>query len=303
MQTELKQKADRDWAEADLELATGETDQAVKPRRVAVCVGISTFKSDRVPPLHVSDKDAQRMAAALHSDGQFDEVLLLTNAEATREAIEKAIFTDLPQKTRPGDTVVLYFSCHGGRCADTTGDHADGLSKFLVPYDGEPGRPETMILDNIFARWLRELDGRQIGIILDNCYSAGMAKGHGRSKGIGGAPAARLAKGLPGEVFLVKEAGRAKALGQDGVMVLAACDGNQLAWEMDEDDADSVLTYFVLKALKDTAIERNSDGHVAVKEVFEYVAPPVKSYVKKTFGVEQDPVLVDLAKNRVVVKP
>ena len=85
----------------------------------------------------------------------------------------------------------------------------------------------------------------------------------------------------------MKETGRAKALGQDGVMVLAACDGNQLAWEMDEDDADSVLTYYVLKALKDSDVKRNSDGHVAVRELFEYVEPPVKTYVKKTFGVSR----------------
>jgi hypothetical protein len=263
-------------------------------------VGISKFKSDRVPSLRVSDKDAERMAESLKSDGNFEEVTVLTNEQATRQAIENAILRELPQKTQPGDTVLIYFSCHGGRCADTTGEKPDGLSKFLVPYDGKPGDPDTMILDRTFARWIRELDGREVGIVLDNCYAAGMVKGQGRAKGIGGP----TPKGLGNDPFLARELRRAKAIGQNGVMVLAACEGHQLAWEMaDGDGEDSVLTHYVLKGLKDASIGRNHDGHVAVKEIFSYVEQPIKSYVQTTFGAEQSPVLLDLADDHVVVKP
>jgi hypothetical protein len=299
MVAEMKQTPRRDWAEARIEIRSGEQAEERTSRRVAVCVGISQFQSERVPPLRVSDKDARRMAAALKDEGRCEEVILLTNAEATYAAIEKAIFKDLPQKTRPGDSVLLYFSLHGGRCADTTGEKADGLRKFLVPYDGVPGQPETMIMDSTFTRWIRELDGREIGIILDNCYAGGIAKGRGRAKGIGGASA----KGLSSDVFLTKELRRAKALGQEGVMLLAACEGHQLAWEMEDEDGDSVLTYQVLKALKDPKADANGDGHITVGELFSYAKEPVKEYVQKTFGAEQDLVLVNLADDKVLVKP
>jgi hypothetical protein len=131
-----------------------------------------------------------------------------------------------------------------------------------------------------------------------------MAKGPGRAKGISPAPKRVTGKGLANDCFLSKSLARAKAIGQAGVMVLAACEGNQLAWEMDDTDGEnSVLTYYALKGLKDSSVPRNGDGHVGVKELFDYSRTNIKDYVKKTFNADQDPVLVDLAEDRVVVKP
>jgi uncharacterized caspase-like protein len=299
MVVELKNEAARDWAEARIDITTQESGERPAAKRYAVCVGISDYQSERIPHLQVSHRDAQRMAAALRESGRCDDVTLLVNSQATRAAIENAIFKDLAQKTKPGDSIFLFFSCHGGRCADTQGDHRDGLAKYLVPYDGEPTHPETMLMDRDLTRWLRELDGREIGVILDNCYAGGMAKG-AQAKGIGS-----RSKGdsESADIMLVSELRRAKAIGQEGVMVLAACEGNQLAWEMSEEDQGSVLTYYVLKAIADPKADENGDGHLSVGEIFRYLKSPVEEYVRKTFTADQNPVLVDIAHDRVLVKP
>jgi uncharacterized caspase-like protein len=310
MVVELKQNKARDWAEARIAITTHdpaqgttqETAQGKRPRRYAVCIGISEYESDRVPKLRICHKDAERMAAALKEHGQVDEVLLLTNAGATREAIERAIFKWLVEKTQAGDEVFIYFSGHGGRCADTSGDKPDGLAKYLVPFDGKPGKPDTMILDRVFARWLRELDGRRIGIVLDNCYAGGIAKGeHGQGiKGLGG-PQPKAA--AVSDVFLIGELAQAKAIGQSGVELLAACEGNQIAWEMPTDDDGSVLTYHVIRSLENPKADLNGDQHISVGEVYQYTKPSIEEYVRKTFSTEQTPVLLDQANDEVYLKP
>jgi hypothetical protein len=307
MKVELKKGKPQDWAEARIDILTVEgsrqppppgrqPSQYGKSKRFAVCVGISEFKSPQVPPLHVSHKDAQRMAQALQEQCQVSDVTLLINSQATRAAIEKAIFQDLVQKSKPGDTVFIYFSCHGGRTADTNGDEQDGLDEYIVPHDGELGKPDTMILDDVFARWMQELDGRKIAIILDNCYSGGSSKG---MKGLGDNQT------VSGSLdFLDGEMKRAKDLGQANTMVLAASQANQVAWEMPENDGDgSVLTNYSLAALKDSRTDANGDGHISVGELYKTIKTPVEEYVRKTFNADQNPVLLDNANDGIYCKP
>ena len=308
MEVELKKGKSQDWAEARIDINTVEKRGEQPPaqqqpgKRVAVCVGISKFKSDRIPQLQVSHKDAQRMAAALRDQCKVDDVTLLINEEATRDAIEKAIFHDLVNKTRPGDTVFIFFSCHGGRAAHvgdaTSPDEA--FDEYLVPYDGELGKIDTMILDKVFARWLRELDGRKIGIILDNCYSGGCTKDVSPRKG---------AKGLgiaPPNIgkfnFFGKVVKRAKDVGQQGTVLLAACEATQLAWEMPSDEG-SVLTSYIVRSLDDRSVDENGDGKISFGEMYRHVKKPVEDYVHSTFNADQNPVLLDYANDAIILKP
>lgn len=302
MVVELKdKKKPKDWAEARIEITTVEnqTDVSQKAgKRLGVCVGISQYKSDRIPQLQVSHQDAEKMADALKRSCQVSDVTVLTNEKATRSAIEQAIFQDLKQKSKPGDTLFVFFSCHGGRTADTNGDEQDGFDEYLVPYDGTLGQPDTMILDDTFARWIQELDGRKIAVILDNCYSGGASKGS-MSKGIGASPS-----GTSGQVdFFDGELRRAKDLGQVGTMVLAACQANQLAWEMPAAGQGSVLTYNIIQSLDNPAADGNGDRKLSIGEVYRFIRTPVEEYVRKTFSADQSPLLLDNASDGVLLKP
>ena len=124
-----------------------------------------------------------------------------------------------------------------------------------------------------------------------------MAKGQSRSiKGIG-ARANREAA----EPFLCRASPR-QAIGQTGVELLAACEGNQIAWEMPTEEG-SVLTYFVLQALADPKADRNGDERVSVGEVFHFTKRPIEDYVRKTFNTSQTPTLLDNANDSVYLKP
>jgi hypothetical protein len=265
------------------------------PKRFGVCIGISKYQDSRIQQLLVSHRDAEQMAEVLKDQCQVDEVTTLTNENATRQAIEQLIFADTVSKTQPGDTVFIFFSCHGGRTSDTNGDEEDGFDEYLVPHDGKLGKPETMILDDTFGRWIQQLDGRQIAVILDNCYSGGASKA---VKGLAGPR-------LSGDKvdFFDGELRRAKDLGQRDTAVLAACKPNELAWEMPSSGSGSVLTYYVLQSVSDPAADENGDGKLSMSEVFHYVQQPIQQYVQQTFSATQTPLLIDNADDRIMFKP
>jgi len=298
----LRQWPRNQWAEGRIHITT-------RPRRIAVCIGISKYKHNDVTPLQVCHRDAERFAKALEEECDVDEVILLTDAHATRAAIEHAIFRQLPSKVEPGDTVFIFYSGHGWRMQDQNGDEPDGLDEVLLPHDGRFDDPSTMIVDDTFARWLRELDGCHICIILDNCYSGGSSKGL-FSKGLG--------KPEPQQIeldFFDGEINRAKAMGQTGTMLLAACQPSQLAWEMPSGQG-GVLSHHLLQLIGPvTAAEKlqqaraikqadaNADEKISLRELFEYVREPIQDYVKRTFNEDQTPVLINNDNDRIVIKP
>lgn len=310
------------WAEFRINIETCATKTARQPKRYAVCIGIGPYpKENGIEPLKVSHLDAQRVADALKKECGVDEVILLVNDKATRAAIERAIFQELAEKAEPGDTVFIYYSGHGWRVADVKvdgkGDEDDGFDEALVPWDAQFGKVETMILDDVFADWLRRFDQCHVAIILDNCYAGGTSKALRQpSKGLG--------KNIPDNAdFIDGELNRmqsfracAKDLNQPGTIVLAACQAGELAWEMPAQAQGSVFTYHLLqligpaangqqaaqaKAIK--AADANKDGSLSMGELHAAVCRSVQDCVEKTFQEKQTPVLLDNDKDQIVIRP
>ncbi|HUY36033.1 MAG TPA: DUF4384 domain-containing protein [Pirellulales bacterium] len=148
---------DRDpagWAEDQIEIVTQPRDQAADragAKRFGVFFGVANYEFNtemelatngeghlNLPACH---RDARQMAAVLHEQGQLSDVRVYTNDLATRANMEGAITRWLPSVSRPGDTVVIYFSGHGTQIKDDNGDeHDDGgaeyqMDELLVPYD------------------------------------------------------------------------------------------------------------------------------------------------------------------------
>lgn len=286
MIVEVKKKKKKDWAEARVDITTVKKNGKVrKGKHYGVAVGISQYQHDRIQDLQVSHNDAQRMADAFTKQCKLDDVQVLLNEQATRSSIEQAIFHDLAGKSKPGDEVFIFFSGHGGRTSDQNGDEEDGFDEYLVPHDGILGKPETMILDDTFARWMQELSGRKVAIFMDNCYSGGASKGVKSITPPG-------AKGTDYDGIEV-EVRRTKDLGQQNTIVLAACQANQLAWEMPPAQKGSVLTHYLLEALQDKKSDADQDGQLTVQEAYQYVQQKVEKYVKDKFQADQNPIIVD----------
>ena len=283
-------------------------------QRWAICIGISDYQDPDIPDLRLSENDARQMAQTLKDYCGVSQVQLLAGRDATLAAIRQAIFEDMKTKSRPGDTIIIYFSGHGGKCADTDGDESvanggDGMDEYLVPYDGVLARPEeTMLVDDTFGRWLNELQGRKVLVILDNCYSGGQAKGMKgrlgdqalRPKGVKALPAQDLGQrpglGLKGVISSRRLEGfqdevnridrlrfRSKDIG-GAVVLLAASEASQIAFEMPNDEG-SVLTYYLTKAL------RSAPSRYTPEAAYNQIKKDVEDYVQQAFQTTQTPVL------------
>lgn len=105
-------------------------------QRWAVVVGISRYADAAVQPLEHADDDARAFADFLRSpaagDGGVPEenVLLLTDADATARAIRGALVTFLHQ-SGPSDAIYVFLAGHGANDPDRPNDI------YFLPYDAD----------------------------------------------------------------------------------------------------------------------------------------------------------------------
>ncbi len=132
-------------------------------RRVAVCVGVNAYES--YPNLNCAVNDAVSMARVLESFG-FDEVVLLTDEEATRGAIEAA-FEGVGGRMGAEDLLVVFYAGHGW-----TGNGAEGTMGYVLPVETRKGHEAE---DGLSMLRLREMatamPNRHTLFLMDACYS------------------------------------------------------------------------------------------------------------------------------------
>ncbi|MEN6494976.1 MAG: DUF4384 domain-containing protein [Thermoguttaceae bacterium] len=270
---------------------------AAAPRRVGLFIGISQFTDPSIRSLKVSHRDAQAMAAAMREQGGFQDVSVLINEQATLENIQERIRNWLPQVTRPGDLVMIYWSGHGGRSADQDGDEKDGYDEYLVPSDGRLDNIDTirrtMLLDDTFGRWIQDLDGRRLVVVLDTCYSGGQSS---QAKGLANAAANPAAPNANFD-FLDGDLERTKDLGQKEMAILTSSTANQVSFERKEGDL-SAMTFFFIAQL------RHGRGQISLPEMWEGLKGKVAAYVEQNFpGSTQTPVLIDYTTPPLYLRP
>jgi hypothetical protein len=271
-----------------------------KQKRLGIFVGVSQYQDPGIRKLRCAHTDAENMAAAMQKDGGLTaDPVVLTNEKATLKNIEKAIH-DAAVATRPGDEVFIYWSGHGGRCADTTGSESDGFNEFLVPYDGKLDDIDTirttMLMDKTFGRWVQELDGRKVVVLLDACHAGGQAATP--TKGLSDN---RFSKDLTNDqfrpFFFSSYLDRVKDIGQKEAAVLASSRAAQVSFER-RDGKMSVMTFFMIQQLK------GAGGKVSIQDAAEYLKKEVPAYVKEEFpGATQTPVFFDMTTPPVYLKP
>jgi len=295
-------RSPHDWAEHHVAIETRarRRDRVVaaggnesQPRRVGLFVGVSKYADKQIRDLSVCHSDAQAMAEVMKAQCAVDRTWVLTNEKATRKSIEHVIRHDLVNETRAGDSVIIYWSGHGSRCADEGGEEADGLDEFLVPYDGRvadvDSLRQTMILDDTFGRWLQELDGRKVLLIVDSCHSGGQGTSRSLSP---------FGDGRPEEFeFLDGELERAKSIGQQETGLLASSAANQVSFERREGDM-STMTYFLVAQLKARQVR------LPLTASYKSLKESVTAYVEKNFpGTTQTPLLVNNFREEFLLRP
>lgn len=225
-----------------------------------------------------------------------DNILLLTDSQATKAAIRDAITKWLDVWEDEDTLVVFFFSGHGMYDLDDNGDENDPYDEFIVPYDVEcnPCAPdavwlsETAIRDDELDSWLDELESNQIVIAINSCFSGGMVEsmaGTAKTLSLG----TRSGDGLgPLEVG----DGFALDVSKPGRVVLMASREDQESWEFGA-LKDGVFTYFLIQALWSSSADLNGDGFVSAEEAFQYLVNRVDDCVFPETGYHQNPQIYD----------
>ncbi len=146
------------------------------PAKYALLVGIGDYVNygdEEGGDLRAAADDARSMRDVLVARWGFESgnVRLLTDTDATRDAIRAGLTEWLPSVAKPGDLVVFYFSGHGSQAFDEDGDEADGLDETLCPTDVLRNNASRDIKDDELARWLEGLPTENVTVILDSCHS------------------------------------------------------------------------------------------------------------------------------------
>jgi Caspase domain len=163
------------------------------------------------------------------------------------------------KNTKPGDTVLFYYSGHG--VPDNDQD------VFLATSDIDPNVPSKRGINfNELAKIIRDCVSTSIVAILDCCYSgsAMISKGHEDD-------AARLGSST------INRQSEMVAIKGEGKCILAASQARGEAYALEEHN-HSVFTYYLLKALKGEVAEAiDNDGCVTVDSLSRSVYKTIMS--------------------------
>jgi len=120
---------------------------------------------------------------------QPHEIKVLLDRQATKNNIMRTFENWLIKGTQKGDLTVFYFSGHGSQVPDFNNDEDDGQDEVLCPADTDPPGASSLqelnlIIDDELGVMFRELEGREVVVIIDACNSGSVSRTI-RGKGVG----------------------------------------------------------------------------------------------------------------------
>ncbi|MDZ4847942.1 MAG: caspase family protein [Pirellulaceae bacterium] len=260
-------------------------------QRFGLFIGIGKYQHPELAATHIELENSARVLHRhmLATGGITPErSRLLINEQATKIAMEESITQWLPHVTKPGDLVFVYFSGHAGQFDTDSPAEPDGKDEALCPYDLDAGTAQqslaerlaraqqSSILDDTFARWLQELCGRQVVVILDTCHGGGFVTGKGQT----------LKANL-----LFDEAARVKDISQLNVIVMASCAADEQSQFEGTSDQTMWFTHCLVELF-----EKPGKHPVFVHEAYEYTRQRMQQLLRQAnAGREQEPTFIDTA--------
>ena len=151
----------------------------------AICVGINRFKNYPQFELQGCVNDARDMVAYCRKKLGFkaSEVTLLTDAQATKAAIVRALKTAIAAAKKGRlSKIVFAWSSHGTQTTDLSGDEPDGMDEAFVPHDiaDKDGDwdPKRIITDDELHNLFQQLpENVVLEVFLDTCHSGSGLRG------------------------------------------------------------------------------------------------------------------------------
>jgi hypothetical protein len=225
--------------------------------RRALVIGVKDYPHyPEEKRLKYADSDARGFSELLDGApaGQF-KVTPLLNEHATREEILSKL-DDIRRERDRIDTLFVFFSGHGEKDPSTQ-------SLYLMPYDGDPNRLWTGILDSEFLDRVRAIGARSVVVFLDACHS-------GSALGKGGEANIDLAEHY-GKMFTGSNQGR------HGIFTLFASAGAAEKSYEDDDYRQGIFTHFLIKGLAGDADIGPRDGRVTMGKLKVFLEREVRA--------------------------
>jgi hypothetical protein len=218
-------------------------------RSHAVVIGIGDYAEPVWPDLTHPVKDARAVAGFLR--GRGFEVVTLYDAAATRTAILTVLEDVLPERVRPGDRVVLYYSGHGHTRSFAGQDYG-----YLVPHDAGAGTGSMLSMDTLSA-WSRKMAAaRHQLFLMDACFGGLLAP-----------KAAPMPAVDPDHPDYIQE-----ILRRDARQYLTAGGRDQQVLDGGP-SGYSYFTGYLLEALQDGFGDLDGDGYITASELASYLVP------------------------------
>lgn len=232
-------------------------------------VGVNVYTDHNISSLRYAKADAERFYALVKEPFDSNEchLQLLTNRQATKQAVVKAIGEDLSRMVREDDIVLLFFSGHG---SPETAGSVDKTSRYLILHDTE--------YENIFSTGLNmerdlvftcfeRIRAKLIVFFVDSCFSG---RSGGRTFEGPNLLKARLKEGVRGTIKLSDfELG-------EGRIIMTASDDDELARESAE-LGHGIFTHFLIETLASRTPRKR---YISIPMLYDTVSEKVVAYTK-----------------------
>lgn len=206
-------------------------------------------------------------------------VRTLVNQEATKDGVLREL-DSLVSKAQPGDSVIFYFSGHGGQVPDYDDDEKeDSLDEALITHDFNPKQSDTWLLDDHLRASLSRIKTKRALVLIDACHA-----GTGTRSDIVNKRADFGFKSMLSATRSDLAQFNVNQGGPDSHVLMAACEANQLSAMGDYDGVKrSLFTTALLNVMPNMVSAPLADMRASVYQEMQRIHP--------TAAAEQHPTL------------
>lgn len=216
-------------------------------KRYALLVACDQYNDSSWHRLLAPLRDAEDLAQVLAHEqiGGFSVEMCLNK---TRTEVEEAI-EQVCSRCESGDTLLLYFSCHGEK------DQHDELLFLMTGSKRNALRSTSLPASELQSHLLRCRARQQI-LLLDCCYSGAFGE-------------TMRHKGTPSQPIGVGTGKYFTRTASKGLCVVSATDSIELGYER---NGQSQFTRVIVEGLKSGQADRDRDGVITIDELFDHVS-------------------------------
>ncbi len=251
----------------------------------ALLIGIGQYADSRAN-LPGIDLDIANMEQVARQLGFAPEaVKIVRDKDATQAGIENAITEQLINGVSENDRVLFYFSGHGTRVPDSSGDESDGMDEVLVAHDATQVTVDNkstlkgVVIDDTFEQLIKKIPSKNVLVFVDSCHSGTATRSVTLNRSALGNQAKLFSKfySYPGAdrgIRVVKrEAQMAEAINQPNYVSLSAAQDTEYA---KASDMGSLFTLGLHRAINDAVgSNKTITPSELLKQASEYIATKI----------------------------